>query len=336
MSIHEACYYKKENDKVVCQLCPNHCLIAEGGVGSCLSRGVADGRLIALTYGRVVSASVDPVEKKPLYHLCPGRPIFSIGSYGCNLHCRFCQNADISQKKQPTAELSPRQLVAEAAAVDDNIGVAFTYNEPGIWYEYILDCAPLLRQANLLTVMVTNGYLNHEPWLDLCRVVDAMNIDLKAFNTDFYQKICGGRLDTVKNNIRTAVESGVHVELTNLVVTGLNDDPAEFVELVDWVAALSDTLPLHISRYFPRYHETAPPTSPATIERFVEIARKRLKYVYPGNLPGDQNTRCPQCGTTWVSRNNYQVVVTCSSETCSCGHKLPFVQKSRLQPTTKG
>jgi len=336
MSMHEARCYKKEKDKVACQLCPNHCVIAEGGVGSCLSRGVVDGRLIALTYGRVVSASVDPVEKKPLYHLCPGRPIFSIGTYGCNLHCRFCQNADISQMKQSTAGLLPSQLVAEAQAVAGNIGVAFTYNEPGIWYEYILDCAPLLQQAGLMTVMVTNGYLNPEPWLDLCRVVDAMNIDLKAFNADFYQKICGGRLDTVKDNIKTAVESGVHVELTNLVVTGLNDDPTEFAALVDWVAALSDTLPLHISRYFPRYHETAPPTAPSTIERFVEIARNKLKYVYPGNLPGDQNTRCPRCGATWVSRNNYQVVVTCRSEVCACGHKLPFMQKSRFQPTMKG
>jgi len=284
----------------------------------------------------VVSASVDPIEKKPLYHLCPGRPIFSIGTYGCNLHCRFCQNADISQKKQPTAELLPQQLVAEASAVDGNIGVAFTYNEPGIWYEYILDCAPLLQQAGLMAVMVTNGYLNPGPWLDLCRVVDAMNIDLKAFNADFYQKICGGRLDTVKDNIRVAIESGVHVELTNLVVTGLNDDPAEFTALVDWVADLSDNLPLHISRYFPRYHETAPPTAPSTIERFVEIARKKLKYVYQGNLPGDQDTRCPACGATWVARNNYQVVVTCKSETCACGHKLPFMQKSRLLPKMKG
>ncbi len=334
--MREADFYKKQGDKIECLLCPNHCLIGEGGIGSCLSRGVAEGRLWARTYARVVSASVDPVEKKPLYHLCPGRPIYSIGSYGCNLHCRFCQNAEISQQQQPTGEMLPEKLVAEAMSISGNIGVAFTYNEPGIWYEYILDCAPLLRQKGLMTVMVTNGYLNPEPWRELCGVVDAMNIDLKAFNSDFYAKICAGRLETVKDNIITAVKAGVHVELTNLVVTGLNDNLTEFSAMTDWVASISDELPFHISRYFPRYLETAPPTSPATINSFVEAARARLKYVYPGNVSGHQDTVCPACGSVWVRRSNYDVAVICDAGRCECGQPLPFVLKPRSIPAAKG
>ncbi|HNX75958.1 MAG TPA: AmmeMemoRadiSam system radical SAM enzyme [Candidatus Rifleibacterium sp.] len=334
--MHEAAYYKRHGDNIECLLCPNHCLIAEGDCGDCLSRGVVNHQLQAHTYARLVSASVDPIEKKPLYHVSPGNPVYSVGSYGCNLHCRFCQNADISQQRQPTAEVLPEQLVAEARSIAGNIGVAFTYNEPGIWYEYILDCAPLLRKLGLMTIMVTNGYLNPQPWLDLCRVTDAMNIDLKAFNRDFYEKICGGRLDTVQQNIRTAVEAGVHVELTHLVVTGLNDRPEEFAALVEWVAGISDLLPLHISRYFPRYHENAPPTTPATINTFVEMARARLKYVYPGNLPGQQDTSCPDCKTVWVRRNNYETTVLCRNAVCDCGLPLPFLSNPRVLPAAKG
>jgi pyruvate formate lyase activating enzyme len=333
--MREAAFYKKQGDKIECLLCPNHCLLAEGDTGSCLSRSVADGRLLAETYARVVAAGIDPIEKKPLYHLCPGQLVYSVGSYGCNLHCRFCQNADISQKRQAAEEILPDQLVAKASGISNNIGVAFTYNEPGIWYEYILDCAPLLREKGLLTIMVTNGYLNPEPWGCLCSVVDAMNIDLKAFNSDFYTKICGGRLETVKENIKTAVAAGVHVELTNLVVTGLNDNADEFKAMVDWVAAISNSLPLHISRYFPRYLETALPTSPATIERFVEIAAARLQYVYPGNLPGDHDTRCPECGSVWVKRHNYETVVL-AEQRCGCGYLLPFKCNPEIIAAAKG
>ncbi|NCB39678.1 MAG: AmmeMemoRadiSam system radical SAM enzyme, partial [Erysipelotrichia bacterium] len=307
--MRDAEFFKKQAGGVLCLLCPNHCLIDEGGVGRCLGRGVQEGSMRLRNYARVVAASVDPVEKKPLYHLFPGQPVYSIGSYGCNLRCQFCQNADISQHQQPSEEIMPAQLVSEAVSTKDNIGVAFTYNEPGIWYEYILDCAPLLKAAGLMTIMVTNGYLCEDPWKNLCRVVDAMNIDLKAFNNDFYKNICGGHLETVKTNIKTAVNAGVHVELTNLVVTGLNDDEEEFKKMVKWVADLSDTIPFHISRYFPRYLETAVQTPSATINRFVELAREHLKYVYPGNLPANQDTRCPDCGALWVKRDHYNTVV---------------------------
>jgi pyruvate formate lyase activating enzyme len=280
------------------------------------------------SYERIVAANVDPIEKKPLYHFFPGRPIYSIGSYGCNLHCRFCQNADISQKKHVGSELTPQQLALEAKSIKDNIGVAFTYNEPGIWFEYICDCAPLLRQAGLQTVLVSNGYLESEPWAELCQHADAMNIDLKSFNPDFYKNICGGRLETVKNNIVAAIRAGVHVEVTHLVVTGLNDVIGEFSQLVDWLADLSDRLPLHISRYFPRYHESAPPTDPAVISRFVETAAEKLKFVYPGNVAADQNTLCPACKSVLIRRHAYEVLCNYRGPTCQCGEKRPFIDET--------
>ncbi|EKD81788.1 MAG: Glutamate 5-kinase [uncultured bacterium] len=176
--------------------------------------------------------------------------------------------------------------------------------------------------------MVTNGYLNPEPWAELCQHVDAMNIDLKSFNADFYKNICGGRLETVKDNIVAALKAGVHVEVTHLVVTALNDDIKEFSELVDWLAALSDRVPLHISRYFPRYLESAPPTDPELIDRFVETAAKKLKFVYPGNVAASQDTLCPSCKSVLVKRHAYEVMLNYRGTTCHCGEKLPFIDEN--------
>ncbi len=327
--MNKARYYEQTSDGLLCLLCPNHCRLQPGQSGRCLSRHASDdGRMLLDSYERIVAANVDPIEKKPLYHFFPGRPIYSIGSYGCNLHCRFCQNADISQKKHVGSELTPQQLALEAKSIKDNIGVAFTYNEPGIWFEYICDCAPLLRQAGLQTVLVSNGYLESEPWAELCQHADAMNIDLKSFNPDFYKNICGGRLETVKNNIVAAIRAGVHVEVTHLVVTGLNDVIGEFSQLVDWLADLSDRLPLHISRYFPRYHESAPPTDPAVISRFVETAAEKLKFVYPGNVAADQNTLCPACKSVLIRRHAYEVLCNYRGPTCQCGEKRPFIDET--------
>ncbi len=225
----------------------------------------------------------------------------------------------------------PHQLVNQALAVEGNIGVAFTYNEPGISYEYLIDTAPLLEQAGLATVMVTNGYLSPEPWKDLCGVVDAMNIDVKSFNVEFYERICGGQLEVIKANVLTAFQAGVHLELTHLVVPGLNDRIEEFTRLVDWVAGISPQIPLHISRYFPRYLETAPATSPAVIA-VPDIARKRLEYVYAGNIRLHQDTRCPECGMLWISRHDYLTKTSYNSAICSCGRRLPFIlEKQKRQ-----
>ncbi len=324
-------YTKQEDGSVKCLLCPNFCVLNEGQNGKCLGRGVRGGEMRLLNYGRIVAENLDPIEKKPLYHFYPTGVIYSVGSYGCNLKCRFCQNSDISQFEQPSVMASPQRIVQKAFNLVGNIGVAFTYNEPGIWFEFICDCALLLREAGLKTVLVTNGHLCHEPFKRLCEISDAMNIDLKAFSQKFYQDECQGDLETVKRNIATAVAAGIHVELTNLVIPGLNDDEDEFIAMVDWIAGLSDELVLHISRYFPRYLETAPATPPETIKRFVEIAGKKLKYVYAGNLGIAQNTLCPNCHEVLIERTGYNTCICFEGQKCSCGQDLPIILEKKAK-----
>ncbi|HNV72246.1 MAG TPA: AmmeMemoRadiSam system radical SAM enzyme, partial [Candidatus Ozemobacteraceae bacterium] len=299
------------------------CRIAEGRRGRCLGRGREGGTLRLYNYAVVAAANSDPIEKKPLYHFFPGSSILSVGTFGCNLHCRFCQNCDLSQEIQPGEEVLPERLVAVASSHRGNIGVAFTYNEPGIWYEYVVDTAPLLRARGHQVVLVTNGYLEPEPWERLCLVADAMNIDLKAYTDEFYRDVCRGALSPVLANIATAVNKGVHVELTHLVITGLNDRPDDFVRLVEWVAQLDERIPLHLSRYFPRFHETAPATDPALLEEFRRIAARRLRYVYLGNVDTEEgnDTRCPNCGKVWIQRSGYDVSVKHEGPVCVCGQQ---------------
>ena len=314
-----------------CFLCPNLCKLKDDEKGKCLSRWRKDGQMSLLSYAQIVAGGIDPIEKKPLYHVAPGMPIFSVGSFGCNLKCRFCQNSNISQNIQPAREMLPQTLVDYAASIKDNIGVAFTYNEPGIWFEYICDCADLLKAKNLLSIMVTNGFLCHEPWQKLCTKIDAMNIDLKAFTSSFYKDICQGDLETVKRNIKIAYESGVYIELTNLVVTGLNDNEQDFQQMVEWIASISKDIPLHISRYFPQYKETAPATAVNTLVRFEEIARQSLNYVYLGNVAGESDTYCPSCGELWVKRMGYSTERLIFADKCKCGLDIPIV--NRKEPT---
>ncbi len=323
--MREAEYCNDGELETQCFLCPNLCSIKNDFDGKCLSRGRRNGKMHLHTYGQIVAGGVDPIEKKPLYHIMPGKPVFSVGSYGCNLSCRFCQNSDISQFEQPTKEMSPQELAAYAAGIENNIGVAFTYNEPGIWFEYIKDTSKLLKERDLLTIMVTNAYLCAEPFAELCKFVDAMNIDLKGFNEDFYKNVCGGNLQTIKQNIETAFSSGVKIELTNLVVTGLNDKAEEFEAMVDYIASISPDIPLHISRYFPRYLENSPPTDLGLLNEFAAIARAKLNFVYLGNVPGNSDTDCPVCKKKWVARNGYNTEILFSSEICDCGMKLPFL-----------
>ncbi len=326
--MRQADFFRDAEKTTDCFLCPNRCRITEGRRGRCLGRGRENGTMKLFNYGVVAAANSDPIEKKPLYHFYPGSHILSVGTYGCNLHCRFCQNCDLSQEIQPGEQVPPERLAAVAASHRGNIGVAFTYNEPGIWYEYIIDTAPLLRARGFHPVLVTNGYLEPEPWERLCLVSDAMNIDIKAFTEEFYRDICHGKLAPVLANIAMAVAKGVHVELTHLVVTGLNDNPEPFTRLVDWVATLDERIPLHLSRYFPRFHETAPPTDPAVLEEFRRIAARRLRYVYLGNVGSDEgnDTRCPNCGKVWIHRDGYDVSIRHDGATCVCGleKNIPF------------
>ena len=325
--MHHAAFVSNGPELSICTLCPNHCRIAEGDCGACLGRIRRGGEVVCANYGVVVAAHNDPIEKKPLYHFYPGRSILSIGTYGCNLSCRFCQNSEISQQEVPGEMVSPQDLTSSATAVAGNLGVAFTYNEPGIWYEFILDTAPRLRKHGLKVVLVTNGYLSPAPWKELCAVTDAMNIDIKAFTEDFYRDICHGHLDPILENVRSAHQAGVHVEVTNLVIPGLNDNPESFEKMVDWLAALDRTMPLHLSRYFPRYQETAPPTPPETLEDFRARALKKLDYVFVGNVssPEGHHSICPDCGQAWIERHGYSVRIKSPGKTCSCGRKKGII-----------
>jgi len=328
-SLHEANYYRTESDgRVVCELCPQNCRIAPEKDGLCRVRGNRDGRLVALTYGRIVAAHMDPIEKKPLYHFFSGKDILSVGTAGCNLRCAFCQNWELVMGGIPATVTSPDKLIGQAQQLG-SIGIAYTYNEPGIWFEYLMDCARAAHEAGLKNVLVTNGFMNPEPWAEICSVADAMNIDLKSMDPQFYVRLCKGKRDPVLDNIRTAAQS-CHVELTNLIVTGENDSHDTIEQLVDFVASVRDTIPLHFSRYFPQHQFTASPTPPETLQWAVTAARKRLKYVYAGNisLPEASDTMCPVCGACVIRRSGYRTDTSRLSQggVCTkCSHKLDIV-----------
>lgn len=304
-----------ESGKLECRLCPAYCKLAEGKIGICQGRQNVDGVLYATNYGRTVSVAVDPIEKKPLYHFYPGAPILSVGPNGCNFRCKNCQNWSISQAEQPTRYVSPQDLV-EAALSAESIGIAYTYTEPLIWWEYIYDTALIARERDLKTVLVSNGYINEEPWRELVPLVDAVNIDVKSMRPEFYRKVCKGKLEPVLRTAEIAAEHGVRLEITNLVITNLNDSDDDIRKLVDWIAGIDRHIPLHFSRYFPQYQMDEPATPTATLMRALEIAREKLDYAYLGNIevPGASDTRCPECGHLLVERSFYRVRVTGISE----------------------
>jgi pyruvate formate lyase activating enzyme len=319
----EARYYDRlENGHVKCNLCPLGCNIAPGKVGTCMIRTNENGILYASEYGKTIALNVDPIEKKPLYHFKPGADILSIGPNGCNLACVFCQNWNISQIKAAARYVSPENLV-KLAQSNDSIGVAYTYTEPLVWFEYIVDSARLLKEAGLSVVLVSNGFVNEAPARELFKMVDAANFDLKSIRPDFYRKICKGKLADVQRTIMIAREMGIHMELTNLLIPGLNDSEQEIEELVDWVSNLDPKTVLHFSRFFPHYKLDAPPTPEETLRFAYNAARKKLHYVYVGNIIGigSSDTACAGCGATLVRRNGYDVTaVNLKGDKCgSCG-----------------
>lgn len=273
--------------KIICSVCPHHCALAEGETGRCRARGAQNGAVVSLNYGRVASLALDPVEKKPFARWMPGKFILSVGSFGCNLRCPFCQNDAISQAGAsfPTTEMPPEDLayLAEEFVPRGNVGVAFTYNEPLIGYEYVRDTARLLKEAGLSAAVVTNGCMAPRLFRELLPLVDAFNIDLKGWRSSFYDWV-GGDLAAVKENIRQAA-AAAHVEVTTLIVPGKNDDSADMEAEAAWLAEISPMLPFHISRYFPRFLTTEIPATPvAVIHRLAEVARRHLRYVYEGNV----------------------------------------------------
>jgi len=281
----EALHYEKlEAKKVNCHLCPYECTIAPGRKGACGVRVNKDGILYSEVYGKTTGIALDPIEKKPLYHYHPGEHILSIGTKGCNFHCDFCQNWHISQVLDaPTTDITSEEVIRKAEQVK-SFGIAYTYNEPFIWYEFVFDTAKLAKKSGLENVLVTNGFVNLEPLEQMLPYIDAMNIDLKALDENFYIKICKGRMRPVLEVIKRSVKS-CHVELTNLIIPTLNDSEEMIRKMVDWIYDnVGPEVPLHISRYFPCYNMSISPTPVETLEMAGDIARKKLKYVYLGNM----------------------------------------------------
>jgi pyruvate formate lyase activating enzyme len=322
-----AAHWVPDGDAVRCGLCPHLCRIAEGNAGICGVRENRGGTLFAATYGKVASISVDPIEKKPLFHFHPGARILSIGSIGCNFRCGFCQNWNLVLRQVPVEPVRIEDLLRTARR-DNSVGIAYTYNEPFIQFEFVLDCAKAFRAAGMKNVLVTNGFVSPGPLSEILPFVDAMNIDLKSMEPAFYRKICGGDLDPVLSTIRTAAKE-THVELTTLLYTGHNDSDEAIGKVVDFVAETDREIPLHISRYFPRHRATAPPTPPERLAAAYRVARARLTYVYVGNmrLPGAEDTACPSCRAIVVRREGYRVDdAGLSGNRCAaCGASMRFV-----------
>ena len=317
-----------DEERVRCRLCPHQCVITEGHVGHCGARGVREGQFRALTYGSCSSIALDPIEKKPLYHFSPGREILSIGGWGCNLACRYCQNHGISQHVESGRRLLPDDVLRLARGEPRSIGVAFTYNEPLVWFEFVMDCARLLREAGLAVVLVTNGFISPEPLAELVPWIDAANVDLKSFDESFYADLCSASLAPVMESIRR-LGRGCHLEVTKLLVTGHGDPVADAENIARWLAqVISPETPLHLSRYFPRYRWHSPETSPEVLDEAFRAASQHLNYVYVGNAhrPGTTDTRCPDCGRALLERTGLgvRVVGLTTEATCdACGRAIP-------------
>ncbi|MDD2421115.1 MAG: AmmeMemoRadiSam system radical SAM enzyme [Heliobacteriaceae bacterium] len=290
----EAAFYRVEPAKaagrpprVECLLCPWHCRIPDGRTGICQVRKNAKGRLYSLNYGKVTGLALDPIEKKPLKRFHPGTMVLSFGSFGCNLNCGFCQNHQLAHGADPGyREVSPAAAVAMAmeAGKFGSIGLAYTYSEPGVWFEYIQDTAPLIREAGLKNILVTNGYLETAPLEVIVPYIDAVNLDIKGFTEDYYRTACKGRLQPVLAAAKT-FKAACHLEITTLIVPGQNDREADLTALFDWVATeLGRDTPLHLSRYFPQYKYKLPPTPLETMRQAAKLARQRLDQVFLGNM----------------------------------------------------
>ncbi|MBN1599637.1 MAG: AmmeMemoRadiSam system radical SAM enzyme [Bacteroidales bacterium] len=333
MSLKEASYYtKSENNKVKCNLCPHNCLISDGKAGICKVRTNIGGTLYADVYNKLSAVHFDPVEKKPLYHFYPGKEILSIGGLGCNFKCGCCQNYEISQSGvnefPRLLSITVNDIIKMVHKSPINIGLAFTYNEPVVWFEYMKDVAIETKKHGLKNVMVSNGYINKKPLEDLLEWIDAFNIDLKVFNEEQHKRFTGGGLQEVFNTLETIVKGKKHLEVTTLVVPGLNDDIQQFEQMIDWIYNhLGSNVPLHISRYFPKYRMNKDATSGKLLTEMADCASEKLSFVYMGNYPENnyQNTICPVCGNIAILRHGYHINTTGikSDGKCSnCGFKL--------------
>lgn len=285
----ESLHYKKlKNNNVQCQLCPRFCTIKPGNIGDCKVRKNEKGTLYSLVYGKPCSVAVDPIEKKPFYQFMPGKPVFSIGTAGCNFHCLFCQNWDISQvtpDNVPSIDLSPEKVVEKAIDTGCEI-IAYTYNEPTVFFEYALDTAKIAKKKGLKNVIVCNGFINPKPLEDWCKYIDAANIDLKSFNPSFYEKYCFGKLEPVLESLKILKKNKVWLEITNLIIPGLNDDLKMIEEMCKWIAKeLGKDVPVHFSRFHPCYNMLDKEITPKeTLFKIKKVAEKHLENVHLGNI----------------------------------------------------
>ncbi len=331
-------FWHSEDDGVQCELCPHRCSLRDGERGVCHVRMCKAGELIATGYGVVSSVHVDPIEKKPLYHYLPGTQVLSIGGWGCNLRCQWCQNWQISQSPPPYMG-GDALLPAEVCALAEESGspaVAYTYNEPLINIEYVRDCAQLCAAAEVGTILVTNGFVNPDPLQVLLGlgVVDAVNLDLKSMSETFYQTWCHGRLSTVLETARACRDAGVHLELTSLLIPGENDTARDIESLCSWIGReLGRDVPLHLSAFFPAYRMDRAATPQSTMVAAFEIASAVLQYVYLGNVRMGigQDTLCPGCGHTLIERVGYNTVpsgIHGDGSCATCGRHVDIVLPS--------
>jgi len=311
----EAMFYKKlEGQRVRCQLCPRRCLIGEGRRGFCRNRENREGILYSVVYGQPSAVDVGPIEKAPLYHFGPGHFRLCLTCASCNLRCKYCHNWHLSQKSIEELShysYSPAEIVQQAQAHKLS-SISFTYTEPTVYYEYLYDISVIAKQRGTMTSIVSNGYINREPLLKLLPVLDAVKIDLKGFSEKFYEEVCAATLKPVLESLLTVRKGKVWLEIVNLIVTSLNDDPKMIEEMCSWIKEnLGEDVPLHFTRFFPNYKLTyLPPTPISTLEAAYEIARKNgLRYVYIGNVPGHMrnSTFCPSCSQRVIHRTHFDV-----------------------------
>jgi len=304
-------FTKLNGGRIQCRLCPRFCVISAGEFGNCGARKNRNGTLYSEVYGKIAACNIDPIEKKPLYHFAPGSRTLSIATVGCNLHCIFCQNWELSQAPKifGTPRL-PLDIVAEAKKCGVG-GISYTYTEPTVFFEFAYDTAKLAKKAGLYNVLVTNGYINPEPLAEIAQFIDAANVDIKAFSDKAYQKYCGiSSMKPVRSAVEQMARSGIHVEITNLIVPGMNDNKREIKKMCEWVSGINQNIPLHFSRYHPEYRLSAPPTPIQALLGAYKIAKNAgLNYVYIGNVAGDEynTTYCPSCGKAAILRRGLGV-----------------------------
>lgn len=329
-------YESRDNRDVRCLTCAHRCLIKPGKRGICHVRENRDGVLYALNYGKVIARNVDPIEKKPLFHFYPGSTSYSIATVGCNFRCLFCQNADISQMPRDQGIIYGREIPPEAIVEDavrhGCLSISYTYTEPTIFLEYAYDVMVLAKKEGVKNVFVTNGYMSEETIRLIKGMLDGANVDLKAFNDKFYREQCGARLEPVLSSIGLLKEAGVWIEITTLLIPGLNDNQDELKELARFIRSIDPSIPWHISRFHPAYKAlNIPPTPLESLRRARQIGiSEGLKYVYTGNVPGDEgeNTFCPQCGTRVIARIGFssrRTGLTDDGRCSSCGYNIEGV-----------